>query len=156
VFGAVLGVLYLVGGQTVQFSGSEGSKLLLQRSDHYATLAVVGIVFVKLLATSWSLTAGYRGGLVFPSVFAGVGVALVIADIWSGAAGPGLAIGAVAGVLTAMTSVVLGPIMLLSLLPLSLLGVGLAGAAGAVAGDKLFIRLGVLPEREPADANAAA
>jgi H+/Cl- antiporter ClcA len=152
-FGTVLGVLYLVGGETVQFSGSEGSKLLLERSDDYATLAVVGIVLVKLVATSWSLTAGYRGGLVFPSVFAGIGVALVVVDIWGGAAGPGVAIGAVAGVLTAMTSAVLGPIMLLSLLPLSLLGVGLAGAAGAVAGDKLFIRVGLLPA---ADDDAAA
>jgi len=36
VFGTVLGVLYLIGGQSVEFSGSEGSKLLLSGELHYA------------------------------------------------------------------------------------------------------------------------
>ena len=148
-FGAVIGILYFVGGETVQFSGNEGTILLLQRADDYTTLAVVGIIGVKLLVTAWSLTTGYRGGLIFPSVFTGVAASVVIVDLWSSAAGPGVVIGGVAGITTAMTSPVLGPVIMISLLPFSVLGVGIAGGAGAVAGDLLFLRLGLLPKEEP-------
>lgn len=149
-FGAVIGILYLAGGETVQFSGSSGSTLLLSRAADYTTLAVAGIIAVKLLVTAWSLTVGYRGGLIFPSVFTGVAASLVVVDLWSAAAGPGVVIGAVAGITTAMTSPVLGPVIMLSLLPFSVLGVAIAGAAGAVAGDLAFVRLGLLPKEEPA------
>jgi H+/Cl- antiporter ClcA len=116
---------------------------------------VAGIVLVKLLVTAWSLAAGYRGGLVFPSVFTGVAVSVVIVDEWSSVAGPGVVVGGVAGILTAMTSPVLGPIMLVALLPFSLLGVALVAAAGAVAGDLLFKRIGLLADQEPAEPEPA-
>ena len=35
-------------------------------------LEQTGIAAVQLLATGWSVTCGYRGGLVFPSVFMAV------------------------------------------------------------------------------------
>jgi H+/Cl- antiporter ClcA len=155
VFGAVIGVLYFGGGETVQFSGNDGSQLLIDRADEYTALAVAGIVLVKLLVTAWSLAAGYRGGLVFPSVFAGVAVSVVIVDEWSSVAGPGVTVGGVAGILTAMTSPVLGPILLVALLPFSLLGVALVAAAGAVIGDLLFKRIGLLADQEPAEPQPA-
>jgi H+/Cl- antiporter ClcA len=141
VFGAVLGALYLIGGQTVQFSGSEGSGMLLSGEVHYGSWALVGLALVKLAATSWSITAGYRGGLVFPSVFAGVAVSLFAAEAVPDLAGPGVLLGSVAGLLVEMTAPVLGVVMLLALLPAKLLPLGLAGAAGAVAGRYAVTRL---------------
>jgi H+/Cl- antiporter ClcA len=141
VFGSVLGALYLVGGPSVQFSGSEGSVMLLSGEVHYGTWALAGIAVVKLLATSWSLTAGYRGGLVFPSVFAGVAVSLLVADALPDLAGPGVLLGSVAGLLVEMTAPMLGAVMLLALLPAKLLPLGIAGAAGAIAGRLAVTRL---------------
>jgi H+/Cl- antiporter ClcA len=134
VFGGILGGLYLIGGPTVQFSGSEGSRLLLGGEYQYGGWALVGIALVKLLATSWSLASGYRGGLVFPTVFAGIAVSLAAAAAVPGLAGPGILIGSVAGLLVEMTVPALGVVMLLSLLPAKLLPLGLVGAAGAVSG----------------------
>jgi H+/Cl- antiporter ClcA len=141
VFGLVLGALYLVGGQTVQFSGSEGSVMLLSGDVHYGTWALAGVALVKLLATGWSLTAGYRGGLVFPSVFAGVAVSLLVAGALPDLAGPGVLLGSVAGLLVEMTAPMLGIVMLLALLPSELLPLGIAGAAGAIAGRLAVTRL---------------
>jgi H+/Cl- antiporter ClcA len=149
VFGLVLGALYLVGGQTVQFSGSEGSVMLLSGEVHYGAWALAGIAVVKLLATSWSLTAGYRGGLVFPSVFAGVAVSVLVAGALPDLAGPGVLLGSVAGLFVEMTSPMLGVVMLLALLPAKLLPLGVAGAAGAIAGRLAVTRL------QPADDSAA-
>jgi H+/Cl- antiporter ClcA len=141
VFGAVLGVLYLVGGQSVQFSGSEGSAILVERAGDDGALALLGILVVKLLAAAWSLAAGYRGGLVFPSVFLGLALSLLIGELAGGLGGPGATIGAIGGILVEMTLPVVGVVMLLALLPLKLLGLGVAGAAGAVLGRRLFDRV---------------
>ena len=124
IFGAVLGVLYLIGGPTVEFSGSEGTSMLLGGDVHYATWALAGLALVKLLATSWSMASGYRGGLVFPSVFAGVAVSLFFAAALPDLAGPGVLLGSVAGLLVEMTAPVLGAVMLLALLPLKLVPLG--------------------------------
>jgi hypothetical protein len=51
--------------------------------------------------------------------------------------GPGATMGALAGMLVALTTPTVGVVMLLSLLPFKLLGVGLAGAAGAVVGKRV-------------------
>jgi H+/Cl- antiporter ClcA len=133
IFGSVLGALYLVGGQSVQFSGSEGSVMLLSGELHYGPWALLGLAVVKLLATAWSVTAGYRGGLVFPAVFAGVAVSLCVAAAFPDVAGPGVLLGTVAGLFAEMTAPFLGVVMLLALLPVKLLPLGLAGAAGAIA-----------------------
>ena len=103
--------------------------------------ALAGIVVVKLLVTSWSLSTGYRGGLVFPSVFAGVAISLLVASVLPGVAGPGILLGSVAGLLVEMTAPALGAILLLALLPGALLPLGFAGAAGAIAGRALLGRI---------------
>ncbi|MES1193807.1 MAG: chloride channel protein, partial [Solirubrobacterales bacterium] len=146
IFGTVLGVLYLIGGQTVQFSGSEGSVMLLSGEVHYGAWALAGIALVKLAATSWSVAAGYRGGLVFPTVFAGVAVSLLTAEALPGVAGPGVLLGCIAGLLVEMTAPVLGVVMLLALVPSALLPLALAGAAGAVAARMVLERV----QRSPA------
>jgi H+/Cl- antiporter ClcA len=138
IFGGVIGLLYWIGGQSVQFNGSAGTVMLVKHSAEYGTLALAGLVVIKLLVTAWSLAAGYRGGLVFPSIYTGVALSLFIGSLASGLGGPGTTIGAVAGIITALTTPALGAIMLISLMPLKLLIVGLAGAAGAVAGSRLI------------------
>lgn len=150
IFGLVLGILYLIGGPTIEFSGSEGSKMLVNDTA-YGTAALAGIVVMKLLATGWSLSAGYRGGLVFPSVFAGVALSMFVASLFGDTAGPGLMIGSIAGVLVEMTSPALGVIMLLSLVPSELLPLALAGAAGAILPHVIKSRLHPKPP-EPASA----
>lgn len=150
IFGLVLGILYLIGGPTIQFSGSEGSKMLVNDTS-YGTAALAGIVVMKLLATGWSLSAGYRGGLVFPSVFAGVALSMFVASLFGDTAGPGLMIGSIAGVLVEMTSPALGVVMLLSLVPSDLLPLALAGAAGAILPHVIHSRLHPKPP-EPASA----
>jgi H+/Cl- antiporter ClcA len=140
VFGAVLGGLYLAGGESVQFTGADGPAVLTGHEPPYGTWALAGIAVVKLLATSWSLSAGYRGGLVFPSVFAGVCVSLVVAGTLPAFAGPGVLLGSVAGLLVETTAPALGVVLLLALLPAKLIPVGLAGALGAIAGRRLLTR----------------
>jgi H+/Cl- antiporter ClcA len=142
VFGGVLGVLYLIGGETVQFSGGEGSTMLIARADEYSAWALAGIALMKLLATSWSLACGYRGGLVFPSVFAGVAVSLCVAAFAPSLGGPGIMLGAIIGLLCEMTAPILGIVVLLALVPVKLIPVGLAGAVGAIAGRRVVDRLG--------------
>jgi H+/Cl- antiporter ClcA len=140
-FGAVVGVLYLIGGQTVQFSGSEGAGLLIGRADEYSGWAILGIVLVKLLVTSWCLASGYRGGLVFPSVFAGVALALAVAAAFPDLAGPGIMVGGIVGLLTEMTAPILAIVVLFALLPVKLLPLGIAATIGAVVGRKLLERV---------------
>lgn len=141
VLGAVLGGLYLAGGQTVQFSGSEGTTMLVSGFGHYGPWALAGIVVIKLLATSWSTSAGYRGGLIFPSVFVGVALGLCAEGAIPDLAGTGVALGCVAGLLVGMTSPAFGVVILFSLLPAKLILLGLAGTAGAVLGRVVVTRL---------------
>ncbi len=140
-FGAVLGLLYLAGGESVQFSGSQGTAILLDSSQDKTALALVGIVVVKLVVTAWSAASGYRGGLVFPSVFTGVAVSLAVASADASLSGPGVLIGGVAGLVVEMTNPALGVVMLLALLPAKLLGLGVVAAAAATVGRAGFERL---------------
>ena len=48
-FGAGLGVLYLIGGESVQFSGREGTPMLLQDYSDESALVLLGLIGVKLL-----------------------------------------------------------------------------------------------------------
>ena len=136
-FGAVIGVLYLIGGESVQFSGNEGSHMLVADHAGDTALALAGLLVVKLLVTGWSLAAGYRGGLVFPSIYGGVALSLLVASIDSNLNGTGAAIGTIAGLLSAMTGPVPGLIMLVSLLPAKLIWLALLGMAGAFVAGRL-------------------
>lgn len=141
-FGAVLGALYLAGGESVQFSGSEGIGILVSRAPDYGWLALAGILLAKIAVAAWSLGAGYRGGLVFPSVFCGVALGLLVASIAGDVAGPGIIIGAVGGILAEMTLPLLAVIMLFALLPLEFAGLGVAAAAGVLIGRQIADRVG--------------
>ncbi len=138
VFGLVLGILYFAGGQTVQFSGSEGLKLLSENPAQYGLAALLGLIVVKLLATSWSNITGYRGGLVFPSIYMGVVLSLAFSSIFSltGATEAGTTIGAITGMLMGMINPIIGVILAAALFPLSQVFVVVGAVLGAFIGLK--------------------
>jgi H+/Cl- antiporter ClcA len=138
IFGGVIGVLYLVGGQSVQFNGSVGTDMLVHHRAEYGALAFAGLVILKIVLTAWSLAAGYRGGIVFPSVYTGVALSLLVGSIAGSFDGTGTTVGAIAGIFAALTTPALGFVMLVSLLPFKLIGLALAGVLGAVAAPKLL------------------
>jgi H+/Cl- antiporter ClcA len=141
IFGTGLGVIYLAGGETIEFSGKDGAEILLERSASYTALALAGLALAKLLATAWSLTTGYRGGVVFPSIFTAVATGLFAAHVASSFAGPGVVVGVVAGILTAMTGAAFAIVFLLSLLPVKLVGLAAVGTGGAVLCDRTIARV---------------
>ena len=146
-FGAGIGILYVIGGQTVQFSGSVGSKLLIEQASAFGLLTLLGLLAVKLLVTAWSLATGYRGGLVFPTIYMGIAIAFILYHL-TGAVDPGVMIGAIAGVFGALTGPVVAFIFIASILPPSggVWLVAICGVVGAWLGQrmlkKLFSRVG--------------
>jgi len=139
-FGLVLGLIYLVGGQTTQFSGSTGLKLFFDNYSDYGVAALLGLVAVKLLATSWSIASGYKGGLVFPSIYMGVVFSFVYTALFNGSATDqaGATIGAVVGILMGMINPAAGVIFAASIFPIGLFGVVLGGALGSLLAIKLL------------------
>lgn len=141
IFGGVLGTIYLLGGQTIEFSGREGTNLLLQTQSSYSAIALITIAVAKLLVTSWSLPSGYRGGLIFPSIFMAVALSLALETFHPVLGGPGVIVGGVSGILTAMASPVLGFILILSIIPFNFVGIAAAGLIGALIGTKLIYKI---------------
>ena len=140
VFGLVIGVLYWIGGESVQFSGKQGSQQLYDDRAQYGVAALLGLLLVKLVATGWSISAGYRGGPAFPSVYMGVALSLAITTAIPSVSETGVMIGAIAGILAEMTTPGVAVIMVLALMPAKLLPIGLIGAIGAVGGRRVIER----------------
>lgn len=65
-----LSVLYIFGGPLVWFTGNESIVPMFQQATSLGFLGLLGVLIAKLLAISWSRASGYRGGLIFPTVFA--------------------------------------------------------------------------------------
>ena len=145
IFGLVIGVLYFLGGQSTQFSGNEGMHLLVAQQSSLTAWMLVIILVIKLLATSWSLGSGYRGGLVFPSAYMGVAMAMATVAAFPGSTGVGVLVGTMAGLFAVLIE---GPavaaVFLLAMLPTNLIGV----VALAIIGAALAQRLGkkIFPE----------
>ncbi len=74
---AGLSVLYLIGGPLVEFTGNESITPMLQQAAQLGMMGLAWLVIVKIVAISWSKAMGYRGGLVFPTIF----IASVLAAI---------------------------------------------------------------------------
>lgn len=136
-FGLVIGLLYMLGGQSVEFSGSEGTKLLMHHSPEYSVWALVVILLAKLLVTGWSLASGYRGGLVFPSIFIGVAIAL-IAETITGDTSTGVLVGSIAGVFCAMLGPAPALIFIIALIPFKLIGIAIVGIVFAALANKII------------------
>lgn len=64
-----LSALYLVGGSLVMFTGNDSIVPMLEKAPSLGLAGLAGILVVKIAAISWSKSMGYRGGLIFPTVF---------------------------------------------------------------------------------------
>lgn len=72
---AGLGLLYLAGGYLVQFTGSTAIQPLFEQSAHLGLWTLVWLAVIKMVAIAWSQEMGYRGGAIFPLMFAGSAIA---------------------------------------------------------------------------------
>lgn len=62
--------LYLLGGNLVQFTGNESIAPMFHQAPELGIIGLIWIFIIKIAAMSWSKAFGYRGGLIFPTVFA--------------------------------------------------------------------------------------
>ena len=69
--GALLGLLGALGGRDTLFKGLAEVKDLALHPDDHSAGAFLGMALVKLAALSIASCAGFRGGRIFPAVFAG-------------------------------------------------------------------------------------
>lgn len=141
IVGGILGAIYLIGGPDVQFSGKEGTTMLLESAPSLTILSLVIMIFAKLLATSWSLASGYRGGLVFPTIFMGVAISLIFELIHPALAGSGIMIGSIIGIMSMLLTPLIGFILVMSMVPLKLVVVAIAGLLGALIGSKAITKI---------------
>lgn len=78
--GLILGVLGAIGGPITLFKGLDEMKQLVTQDNSAGRLAV--IVGIKLVAVVVASASGFRGGRVFPAVFAGVASGLLVNQIF--------------------------------------------------------------------------
>lgn len=131
-FGLVLGLGYFLGGSAIQFSGKEGTEVLIQYAQSFSITTLIIMIIMKILVTGWSITTGYRGGIVFPSLFFGVAVSLIFEKIHPIFTGSGIMIGTSTGIMVTLLSPILGFVMMVSLIPLELISVVIAGLVGSL------------------------
>ena len=74
--GAILGVIGAIGGPITLFKGLDQMRELTVEADNYAPATLAFIAGLKLVAVVVASTAGFRGGRIFPSVFAAVALGL--------------------------------------------------------------------------------
>ena len=99
--GLLLGVLGAIGGRITLFKGLDEMKQLAAESHSNGRLVV--ILVVKLGALLIAASCGFRGGRVFPAVFAGATIGLLAAQLFDGVP-PSLAVAAaVLGMLLVVT-----------------------------------------------------
>lgn len=135
IFGLALGVVYYIGGPTIEFSGSIGSHVLVEQSAQLSVAALFGLMLSKIAATALSKGTGYRGGTVFPSIYIGLAFGLMINHLFPEIGGAGALVGAICGTVTAaLGSPIIAGIFLIALLPSELWPI----AASAVVGVLLF------------------
>ena len=138
--GLGLGLLYVLGGETVRFSGIP--ELVLAVRTTTSPWRALLLAAVKVTATAWCLAAGFRGGKIFPAAYIGgmVGLSLhlfVHAIPVEVAWGVGLA----AAMATALGTPVLAVLVVASvespaMLPLAVIGV-VAAPTVHLLGDQL-------------------
>ena len=67
--GCGLSVIYLLGGSLVQFTGNEAIVPMYHQAGSLGLAGLLWVFLMKVIAIGWSHASGYRGGLVFPSIF---------------------------------------------------------------------------------------
>ncbi|MBI4933406.1 MAG: chloride channel protein [Actinobacteria bacterium] len=125
--GAVLGVLFVIGGESIRFAGIPELLPVLVTTD--TARHAIFLAAMKLLATAWCIAVGYRGGMIFPAAFVGgaVGLALHLM-VHSIPLEVAVAVGIAAAIATALrspvtASLIAAAVVTPALLPLAILGV---------------------------------
>ncbi len=99
--GVGLSSLYLMGGPLVQFTGNESIAPMLKQATSLGFVGLSWIFIIKVMAIAWSKSMGYRGGLIFPTIFV-ANILVAIATLFYKDTNFMLAlIGAMAGVILA-------------------------------------------------------
>lgn len=91
--GLVLGGLGVLGGTITLFKGLDETKRLMSDPAAYTVAGLVLLIVVKLAALVVAGTSGFRGGRIFPIVFAGAALGLLTVRLVAGVP-VGLAVGA--------------------------------------------------------------
>jgi H+/Cl- antiporter ClcA len=60
------------------FSGEEQTHTLIEEVGEYGVLMLIAMALVKLAVTSLLLTSGWKGGYIFPTMFAGVALGIAV------------------------------------------------------------------------------
>ncbi|MCY9783978.1 ion channel protein [Nocardiopsis sp. EMB25] len=79
--GLVLGLLGALGGPLTMFKGLEEMKELADRSADLGVAALAVIIVVRMAALLTAASCGFRGGRIFPALFAGVALGLLVAKL---------------------------------------------------------------------------
>lgn len=65
----VIAALYLLGGPLVEFTGNRSIQPMFQQASSLGLIGLAWIMIVKIFLISWSKSIGYRGGMIFPTIF---------------------------------------------------------------------------------------
>lgn len=96
-----LGLIYLIGGPLIQFTGNESIKPLIEQAPALGIAGLVWIWITKLIAIGWSKNMGYQGGLIFPMIFVGSTLTAIALQLFPDANFLFLLIASIAGILAA-------------------------------------------------------
>ncbi|WP_082597971.1 ion channel protein [Kitasatospora sp. Root107] len=101
--GLVLGALGALGGELTLFKGLDQVKDLALDYTRYGFWELLGMAVLKLVAVVIAAGSGFRGGRIFPSVFAGAALGFAVSTLIPSVP-PALAVAcAILGVLLAVT-----------------------------------------------------
>jgi H+/Cl- antiporter ClcA len=74
----IISTLYLIGGPLIEFTGNHSIILLFNQAGALGLFGLLGVLVTKIAAMAWSKGIGYRGGMIFPTIFlASVLIAIV-------------------------------------------------------------------------------
>jgi H+/Cl- antiporter ClcA len=115
--GFVLGILGVIGGEISLFKGLEQMKELTETATDYTAAGLGLLVVVKLIAMLVASSSGFRGGRIFPSVFAAVAFGLFVHALFPAVPEAVALASSVIGVLVAVTrsgwlSIFMGELMI--------------------------------------------
>lgn len=65
----VLCALFFIGGPLVEFTGNKSISPMFEQASGLGLSGLLLILFVKIATISWSKAIGYRGGMIFPTIF---------------------------------------------------------------------------------------
>ncbi len=80
--GLGLGIIYLVGGPLIEFTGNHAIEPLASQASALGILGLIGILIIKIIAIAWSRAMGYRGGLIFPMIFVASALVIILMQVF--------------------------------------------------------------------------